>query len=388
MTVVAHDVGSVGGMEHQIAELISGLLRLGHHVTVVARKFVPNEQDLGASLPGVIEFHRVRGPARPALLAYPWFTVMAWFVVRRHRRGIVQATGAVVPNRVDVIAIHYCHQMSPASPSRSSALYRVHSWLVGHMLRLGERACIRVNRSATIVCVSEGVADDVRAHYPRAAERVVTIQNGVDTDRFAPGVRAEDARALRASLGISPSRPLAVFVGSDWERKGLELVLHALASAREWDLAIAGAGDRGRYEALAASLGLERSVHWLGLTSDVQPVYEMAQAFVFPSSYEAFSLASLEAAACGLPILATPINGVRELIVDEESGFVIDRDAGEIADRLKRLAADPELMANIGSAAREAALAFGWDRMVARHHELYAALANAKAAEGASRQTE
>lgn len=385
MTVIAHDVGSVGGMEHQISELINGLLRLGHNVTVIARKFVPTEQDVGGSAPGVVEFHRVRGPARPVLLAYPWFMVMAWFVVRRRRRGIVQATGAIVPNRVDVIAVHYCHQVSPASPSRSSALYRVHSWLVGRMLRLGERACFQVNRSAEFVCVSEGVADDVRAHHPRVAERVVTIQNGVDTDKFAPGVRAADARALRASLGIGPSRPLAVFVGSDWERKGLELVLHALASAREWDLAIAGAGDRGRYEALAASLGLERSVHWLGLVSDVQPVYEMAQAFVFPSSYEAFSLVSLEAAACGLPILATPINGVRELIVDGESGFVIDRDAGEIADRLMRLAADPKLMASIGGAAREAALAFGWERMVARHHELYAALADAKTGAGAPR---
>jgi UDP-glucose:(heptosyl)LPS alpha-1,3-glucosyltransferase len=118
------------------------------------------------------------------------------------------------------------------------------------------------------------------------------------------------------------------------------------------------------------------AVHWLGIISDVRPVYELADAFVLPSSYETFSLVSFEAAASGLPILATPVNGVRELIRDGHNGFVISRDAAEIAGRLCQLAADPALRRRLGERARESALEFSWRKMVAEHHELYTRLSH------------
>ena len=90
-----------------------GLRRLGHEVTVIAHAC---ELPAGA---GVV-FHRVRGPSRPFLLGYPWFMLMGSLAVRRWRRGVVQATGAIVLNRVDVIAVHYCHQVGVVTPSRTS----------------------------------------------------------------------------------------------------------------------------------------------------------------------------------------------------------------------------------------------------------------------------
>jgi UDP-glucose:(heptosyl)LPS alpha-1,3-glucosyltransferase len=308
------------------------------------------------------------------LFAYPWFMVAGSLVLRRRRRGIVQATGAIVLNRVDVIAVHYCHQVGPTTPSRSTALFRAHAALMARLTRIAERVCFGLNRSATYVCVSEGVGEDVREHYPELADGIISIPNGVDTDSFAPGQRDADARALRAELGISADRLVAVFVGSDWERKGLEPLIRALALTRDWDALVVGGGDRKRYEELADSLGVGEAVHFLGVSSDVQPAYESGDAFVFPSSYEAFSLVSLEAAASGLPILATPVNGVRELLSDGHSGFLISRDPSTIAERLGRLAADPALRARMGSAARQSALEFRWERMVARHDEVYARL--------------
>lgn len=368
VTIVAHDIGSVGGMERVLAELIVGLVELGHAVTVIARTCVLP--------PGTrVAFHRVRGPRRPLLLAYPWFMLAGSLVVRRWRRGLVQETGAIVLNRADIIAVHYCHQAGPANPSRSSPLYRVHSRLVGWLTRFAERACFRANTDATFIGVSEGVADEVREHYPALAEKVMSIHNGVDTESFTPGVRSDDARALRTKLGIADGRLLAAFVGSEWERKGLEPALRALAIAREWDLLVAGDGDRPRYRQLADSLGVAGAVHLLGVTSDVQLIYAAADAFVLPSAYETFSLVTFEAAASGLPLLATPVSGVRELIDEGQNGFLISRDPDEIAARLRQLAADVQLRRRMGADARAAALRFSWSEMVARHHQLYMSLA-------------
>jgi glycosyltransferase involved in cell wall biosynthesis len=368
VTIVAHDIGAVGGMERQLAELILGLRELGHPVTVIARTCeLPAESG--------VDFHRVRAPGRPFLLAYPWFMIAGSLAVRRWRRGVVQATGAIVLNRVDVVAIHYCHQVGPANPSRSTALFRAHVRIAAVLKRLGERLGLAVNRAGAIVCVSDGVAAEVREHFPKLADRVVTIHNGVDTDAFAPGVEAERARAMRERLQIPAVAPVAAFVGSEWERKGLEPAIRALALTETWLLVVAGGGAEEAYRELAEGLGVGERIRWLGVTSDVQVVYQLADAFILPSAYETFSLVTFEAAASGLAILATPVSGVRELIEDGRNGYLISREADQIAPLLKRLGEDPELRRRLGAAARESALGFSWSRMVAGHDRLYSRLA-------------
>jgi glycosyltransferase involved in cell wall biosynthesis len=372
VTIVANDIGPVGGMERVLAELIAGLQGLGHSVTVIARTY-----DV-APLPGVT-FHRVPGPRRPNLLAYPWFLLAASIAVRRWRRGVVQATGAIVLNRVDVISVHYCHQVGPANPSRATGLYRAHSRLLRVLTRTLERLCYTARSSTTFVCVSDGVAEEMNQYYPQL-KSVTRIHNGVDTSTFLPGLRSDDAREMRARLGIAADRLVALFVGSEWDGKGLGPLLIALAQSDRWELVVAGRGDRERYQAVARSLGLEGRVHWLGVTQDVQLLYALADAFVLPSAYETFSLVTFEAAASGLPVLATAVSGVRELIEDGRNGFIITQEPAVIADRLARLAEDPALRKALGETARQAALRFSWKETVRRHHELYESLALARGA--------
>ena len=164
---------------------------------------------------------------------------------------------------------------------------------------------------------------------------------------------------------------MAAFVGSEWERKGLESAIRALSLAPDWTLVIAGGGEQARYRRLAESVGVGESVRWLGVTRDVQLLYQLADAFLLPSSYEAFSIATLEAAASGLPMLVTPVNGARELIKDGQNGFLIGREPDQIAERLNRLAADSTLRESLGKAARESALKFGAGRMVEQYSALY-----------------
>ena len=369
VTIIAHDVGAIGGMERVLSELIEGLHSLGHEVTVIARtcEVAPGS---------VARFRRVRGPARPFLIAYPWFLLVASVMLGRWRRGIVQATGGIVLAPVDVISVHYCHQVGPANPSRSSAVFAINIALVRVVKRLAERLCFDFNRGATYVCVSEGVAREVREQYPELTGEVITIHNGVDTELFRPGDQEAQGERLRERLGISNERLIAAFVGSEWERKGLRAAVTALASAPQWDLLVAGDGDKPAYRELARALGVEARVHFMGVRGDVKTVYSAANAFLLPTSYETFSLVTFEAAASGLPLLATAVSGISELIEDSHNGFFISRDGGDIAARLNELGADPALRQRLGEAARRSASRFTWERMVLAHHELYERLAS------------
>jgi glycosyltransferase involved in cell wall biosynthesis len=376
LTIVAHDIGSVGGMERQLSELLLGLAGKGYRVRVIARTCVlpahPN-----------IDFRRVHGPGRPFVIAYPWFMLAGSLITRFLRRGTVQATGAIVVNRVDVVAVHYCHHVGPVNPSRSSPVYALQVRAAGVLKRLGEKLCYRPSRARAFACVSEGVAEEMRHYFPRMAARVVTIHNGVDTGDFAPASQPRRAE-LRAELGIPPDALVAAFVGSEWERKGLEPAIRALGAETRWSIAVAGDGDRARFQALADGLGAGERVHWLGIRDDVQRVYQLADAFILPSSYETFSLVTFEAAASGLPILACPVSGVRELIEDGRNGFLIGRDPAMIAQRLGQLADDASLRRRLGEAARSSALAFSWERMVAEHEALYDRLAAGQPAQPAT----
>ncbi len=376
VTIVANDIGPVGGMERQVTDLITGLRRLGHRVTVVARTCeLP---------PGVdVDFHRVIGPGRPFVLAHTWFLLVGSLVVRRHRRGIVQANGGVVLNRVDVTAVHYCHQVGPANPSRATRLFEAHAKLASVLKRRGEGPTYARNDPTVFVGVSEGVAEEMREHYPQFADRVTTIHNGVDTRAFAPGRHAEQARRERERLALDPGALTVAFVGSEWGRKGLEPAVRALAAAPEWTLLVVGNGDRARYSAIAQELGVASRVRFLGVRSDVAVIYELADAFVLPSSYETFSIVTFEAAASGLPVLATPVSGVRELVADGENGYLISAHADVIAERLNRLAADADLRARLGAGARESALRYDSGRMVQLYHDLYMRLARQAGEAGA-----
>lgn len=103
VTIVANDVGGVGGMERQLTELVNGLLAAGDRVTVIS---------WSCDLPphSGLRWVRVPGPSRPFAISYPWFLLAASVLARLRGRGILHSTGAIVLNRVDVCTVHFCHR--------------------------------------------------------------------------------------------------------------------------------------------------------------------------------------------------------------------------------------------------------------------------------------
>jgi glycosyltransferase involved in cell wall biosynthesis len=349
-------------MERQLTELIGGLLEDGFEVRVISRTCrVPPHPRL--------EWVRVRGPARPFPLAYPWFLIVGSALVRRRARGVVHSTGAIVLNRIGVITVHLCHHEIARIPellrvARASRVYRLNGRLASWLSRLAERWCYRPGRVTRLVAVSGGVADELRRHFPELTGSVSIVPNGVDTTRFRPdaAVRAEDPASSLTAL----------FVGGEWEGKGLRFVIEALSGLPSWRLAVVGRGDADRYRRLADSHGVADQVSFHGVSGDVASLYRRADAFVLPTAYESFSLVTYEAAASGLPLLVSRVSGVADLLEDSVSGWFVDRDAKDVRRRLLALQTDPGLRARMGAAARAASLEFSWDRMVAGYERVYA----------------
>jgi UDP-glucose:(heptosyl)LPS alpha-1,3-glucosyltransferase len=199
------------------------------------------------------------------------------------------------------------------------------------------------------------------------------IPNGVDRDVFSPGT-LDARRAARARFGIPDSGPCALFIGGDWGRKGLQFAIDALAEASDWHLAVAGRGDTSAYRDLARHAGVVDRVHFLGIVRDSPDLYRAADALVLPTAYETFSLVAYEAASAGLPLLATAVSGIEDILIDGVTGLRIERDASQIASRLRAISAAPEIGPRMGAAARRATEGYTWGALISRHRALYAEL--------------
>ncbi len=369
---VCHDVGGTGGMERHAERLIEQLLDAGRPVTVLARTCrMPAREGL--------RFHRVPTPPRPFTIAYPAFFAVATALLARRRDAVVHTTGAIVANRADVSTVHYCHRaaagrMEGARTSRDGILHRVNAAIAAPAGRAAERWCYRPQRTRVLCAVSGGVAAELRDGFPAMAGAIRSIPNGVDADMFAPD--AEARRATRSELGLGVDTPVALFVGGDWQRKGLRFAVEALADAPRWHLVVAGSGDREPLLTRARSQQTAARVHFLGPVNDMPRLYAMADAFVLPTAYETFSLVSYEAAASGLPLLVTRVSGVEDVLQDGRNGWFIGPDAADIARRLQQLSADPELAQTMGQRAREAVLPYSWKAMAQGYLALYSELAD------------
>ncbi len=355
MTLIAHDVHDRGGMERALAELIRRAHRTVDFTVVAAT--------LDESLRPLVRWVRVPVPRRPFPLKFACFYVLAGLRLTRLRGELRHSMGAIVPQPMDLVAVQFCHagfwELERAQPRPPQGLAgRLNAALHRALSLAAERWSYSPGRSPVFLAASEGIERELREHY--AARSVRVVPNGVDGERFRPG--GGDREALRAELGVPGDRLVALFVGGDWHRKGLALAIEALAGAESrYELWIVGGGDRQRFQALAERHGVADRVRFLGRRPDVERVYRAADVFVFPTLYEAFPLVALEAAASGLPIVATPVNGIEELLAGGEAGVVVRREAAELTRALRELGEDEARRAALGRAARRRAESYTWE---------------------------
>ena len=381
VALVAHDIHELGGMERSFAELIrraQGRVRF----IVVARTL---QQDLRH----LVDWRRVRVPARPFPLKFASFYLLAGGRLRGIQADIVHTMGAIVPTRPDVASVHFCHAAYCSSagglaPQGLTTLRRLNSRVARLLSLVAERRCYVRGRHGLLAAVSPQLVAELTRHF--AGSRLALTPNGVDALRF----RSDEAarRRLRLHEGVAEDEVVALFVGGDWSRKGLAVAIEGLAYARAHGaprllLWVVGRGDTRAFRALSRRWGVDRAVRFFGITPEIECFYQAADMFVLPTLYETFCLAAYEAAACGLPVVATAVGGIEDL-VQRDGGILVVREAPSVGRALARLAADPELREMAGASAQRRARRYTWGESVARVVELYARLAPASA-NGASR---
>jgi glycosyltransferase involved in cell wall biosynthesis len=363
---VANNLGRIGGMERPLWHLVHGLLADGRHVTVISMTcdFPPHPN---------LRWIPVRVKQRPFSLGFPLFFAVASYKTWRHRRGLLHINGAIVINRADVAAVHMCvHAAFPQlglRPSRNGPWYRLNAVLASRLSLLAERFVYRAGHVRAILAVSGGVAEEIAEHFPDLRGSIRTVPNGVDHEAFTPNPTSR--AAVRVELGLQPDRLVAIFVSNEWEGKGLRFALEAIGRVPSVHLIVVGNGDRSRYEKLAASNAAVDRVHFVGPSRNPERYLAAADVFILPTAYETFSLVTYEAAACGLALLVTAVNGARDIVSDGVTGWFIRRDADSIVQRLAQLKDDRELVSRMGGCAHAAAKSFTWERMVDGYVNLY-----------------
>lgn len=208
-----------------------------------------------------------------------------------------------------------------------------------HYVKRAEKKLFTSPRLRAVICNSRMVRDEVRHHFGVPEEKLHVIYSGVDVSVYHSDLKKHRAE-IRARYGIPDSATLFLFVGSGFERKGVMVLLEAMAELPPDACLLVVGHDKklGKYRHSMRGLGLTGRVHFLGRQPDAKPFYGAADALVLPTLYDPFPNVALEGFACGLPVITSTRSGAAELIEEGHNGFVCDAlDRAGLAARMRRL---------------------------------------------------
>jgi glycosyltransferase involved in cell wall biosynthesis len=355
-----------------------------HDVTVFATACDPEPGD-------GVRFVKVPALRRPIALLYVLYhaaALMRYLLFRLTRGGkfdLIQSSETFFCF-ADVYYVHFCNRaylkLRP-SPIRLTSLRGWANWLDHLVQATVEPIAFRSARA--IVACSRGLARDIVREYPFCSDKIHVIPNSIDLDEMR--CPADFARnAVRRQIGFANDDIVFAFIAlGHFDRKGLPILIDAIACARQANIKLLVVGGRDTllapYRKRAEDMGVAAQVAFVGHQPDVRPLLWAADAFAFPSFYEAFSLVIFEAAAAGLPIIAPLINGVEEILTDGVNGYVIAHSADVVADALVKFSSlDPEQRLRMGAAAKRAVAPFSDDRFSEAWRALVPQLVEARGA--------
>ncbi|HEY0160126.1 MAG TPA: glycosyltransferase [Thermoanaerobaculia bacterium] len=211
--------------------------------------------------------------------------------------------------------------------------------------------------SSRVVTVSEALRQTYLAKGDLAAEKVTVVHNGIELERFRKDRAATRAR-LEREFNIPAGVPILVTVSVLRPAKGIEYLLDAAQRVPNAVFLILGDGNmREEWQALAARQGIGDRVRWAGYRTDVHTILAGCDGLVHPSLDDAFPTVLLEAMAAGLPVVATRVGGIPEIVTDGETGYLVaPGDTASLVGGIDRLLADRERMRRMGERATEIAV--------------------------------
>ncbi|MGO8676855.1 MAG: glycosyltransferase family 4 protein [Limisphaerales bacterium] len=352
---------TTGGAERYAVEVARRLAKT-HQVHVFAQQW--DHEPEGMVL------HRVSRPLRKPNYLNAW-----WFSWRASRlaRGFDVVYSHERVSRFDVMNIHCgtfvgglwgAERGQPNRPFRTWLKVLTGPSIWAHWLL--ERGNTRLAPGRIWVADSEMVKLEVQRYYPIPDDRFFIAHSGVD----APAPDANQRRGRwRARLGLDNQDVAALFVGSEFRRKGLDALIEALGILRERGprLVVVGGQDRTPYERRAAELGIAHRITWAGRVDNIQDYYALADIFVLPTLSDPSPLAPLEAMAYGCAAIVScgRYSGAAELAANGEALLLQDpKDPSELAKALESLM-DPAARKALSERGRLSTRHCSWDRTAA-----------------------
>ena len=374
-------IGAVdaGGQNVHVAELASGLTRLGHAVVVYTRRDAADLPETVRTDDGYDVVHLVAGPSRsvPKDDLWPLMPVFA-DALRHHLRS----------RPADVVHAHFW--MSGWAATRATRGLSIPTFVTFHALGSvkrrhqanadtspSERVEVELEvtrRAARVVATCRDEVEELAA-LGVDLDRVDVVPCGVDVRHFTPGAAPLDDPARREPYRI-------VSVGRLVPRKGYATILEALVALPGVELVVAGGRTSGtveaeqvRLETLAAELGVADRVHFIGQVGHflMPALLCTADLVVCAPWYEPFGLVPLEAMACGVPVVASAVGGMLDSVADGETGRLVPpQDPAALATVVAELLADPARRHAYGRAGVQRARSqYSWDAVAAATAEVY-----------------
>ncbi|CAN5193448.1 D-inositol-3-phosphate glycosyltransferase [soil metagenome] len=373
-------VGDSGGMNVYVRELAASLAQAGVGTTVYVRRWAAGLPDEVAVEPGFRVVHLDAGPVDVPKEHLPdtvdAFTEGVLDHLRHDPVDVVHANywlsgvvGHRVKHRLDLPLVSTFHTLArvkaetgdPEPDRRIDAETEV------------------IGCSDVILANSTEEREQLRRLYGAEPDRIEIVPPGVEHAFFSPGPQS----GARQAVGLAAGAPVLLFVGRIQPLKGLDIAFGALAELRRPDAQLVvvgvpsgsdGAAELARVGDLAASLGVAGQVRF------VQPQphhllstwYRAADVVLVPSRSESFGLVALEAAACGTPVVAAAVGGLRTLVDHGRTGFLVDRrDPVAFARAVADLLDHPDLAARLSHVAADRARGYTWSTAAARLRRVY-----------------
>jgi N-acetyl-alpha-D-glucosaminyl L-malate synthase BshA len=364
---------SVGGSGVVAAELARCLADRGHRTHVISSDTPFRLRESGAD----VRFHRVETPG------YPLFREPQYLLALANR--LVQVARAC---QLDIIHAHYAIPHAAAAylarqilasgaggaktvPRTITTLHGTDVTILGSDPSYRETVAFCIDQSDAVTAVSASLRADTRRAMPIARD-ITVIPNFIDLDVYRrkpdPALRARYCKSVeRLVIHLSNLRPV----------KQVDAVVRVFSQIRARvpaRLLIVGEGpELGRAEQLIDELGIGAQVELIGEAQDVVGLLSVSDLFLLPSLQESFGLSALEAMACGVPVVASNVGGLPEVVADGVTGFLHPPDAtSQMAESAIRILSDPELHARMAAeGVRLAAERFSADRIVPQYEALY-----------------
>lgn len=365
---------SVGGSGVVASELARCLAERGHRTHVISSDtpFRLRESDSD------VRFHRVETPGYPLFREPQYLLALANRVVqvaRAHRLDIIHAHYAIPHAAAAYLARQILASTASAAqgvPRTITTLHGTDVTILGADPSYRETVAFCIDQSDAVTAVSASLRDDTRRDMP-VKSGIVVIPNFLD-DHFHR--RPPDAQ-LRARY-CGAGEKLVIHISNLRPVKQVDAVVHVFASIRERiaaRLLIVGEGpELNRAERLIEQLGVAADVELVGEAQDVVGLLSVSDLFLLPSLQESFGLSALEAMACGVPVVASNVGGLPEVVIDGVTGFLHSPDDVQgMADSAVAILSHPEIHARMAAAGtRLVRERFSADRIVPQYEALYA----------------